>query len=170
MFSIAQITVSVGSRRATCCKDYSYSQTKSVTDANLCHNVRFLSLKRRERSVCHQDVHMVAHLFHGQKKTNSSCPNLLTMIFNVCNKKEPPVFEALTCRCVSTECPLLCCYVSTFEDWWLFKWYIFHLFLLCDLVWRRCFYIRVWPFTFCEVLHTYNFVVLCARNTMVLSH
>lgn len=67
------------------------------------------------------------HTYSMDKKNTTSCPNLLTMIFKVCGKKEPPVFEDLTYRCVSTENPLLCCYVSSFEDQWLSEWYIFFI-------------------------------------------
>lgn len=106
LFSTTQITVSVGSRRATYCRDYSYSQTKSVTDANLCHHVRFHSLKTRgEKDLAVIKVSTWWHTYSMDKKNPTSPAPIYWLWSLTFVIKKPVVIEDLTCTHVSTECP-----------------------------------------------------------------
>lgn len=106
LFSTTQITVSVGSRRATYCRDYSYSQTKSVTNANLCHHVRFHSLKTRgEKDLAVIKVSTWWHTYSMDKKNPTSPAPIYWLWSLTFVIKKPVVIEDLTCTHVSTECP-----------------------------------------------------------------
>lgn len=106
LFSTTQITVSAGSRRATYCRDYSYSQTKSVTNANLCHHVRFHSLKTRgEKDLAVIKVSTWWHTYSMDKKNPTSPAPIYWLWSLTFVIKKPVVIEDLTCTHVSTECP-----------------------------------------------------------------
>lgn len=106
LFSTTQITVSSGSRRATYCRDYSYSQTKSVTNANLCHHVRFHSLKTRgEKDLAVIKVSTWWHTYSMDKKNPTSPAPIYWLWSLTFVIKKPVVIEDLTCTHVSTECP-----------------------------------------------------------------